>query len=92
MDIHGHAAWTFMDMQHGQGHAAWAWLCSMDVDMDMQHGHGHGHAAWTRIWACSMDLDTQHGLDQRAWVMQHGPGQWTYMDAGMPIKSSVRHR
>jgi hypothetical protein len=24
--------------------------------------------------------------------MQHGPGQWTCMDAGMLIKGSVRHR
>jgi hypothetical protein len=38
------------------------------MDMDMQHGHGH--AAWT--WTRSMDL-----------VMQHGPGQWTCMDAWM---------
>ncbi len=47
------------------------------MDIDMQHGHGH--AAWT--WTRSTD-----------WVMQHGPGQWPCMDAGMPTKSSVRHQ
>jgi hypothetical protein len=47
--------------------------------MDMQHGHGHGHAAWT----CTRST---------VLVMQHVSGQWTCMDAGMPIKSSVRHR
>jgi hypothetical protein len=32
-------------------HAAFTWTCSMDVDMDIQHGmdllHGHGHATLT---------------------------------------------
>jgi hypothetical protein len=47
----------------------------LSLDIDMRHGHrtqsGHGHAAWT--WTCSTDL-----------IMQHGSGQWTCMDAGMP--------
>jgi hypothetical protein len=44
------------------------------MDMDMQYGHGH--AAWT----CTRST---------ALVMQHVSGQWTCMDAGMPIKSST---
>ncbi len=61
------------------------------MDMDMQYGH----AVWT--WTCSMDMDG-HGHAARTWtrstdlVMQHGSGQWTCMDARMPIKSSVWHR
>jgi hypothetical protein len=46
------------------------------MDMDMQYGHGH--AAWT----CTRTTPL---------VMQHVSGQWTCMDAGMPIKSSVQH-
>jgi hypothetical protein len=41
-----------------------------------------------------MDIDMQYGLGHAhntALVMQHGSGQLTCMDAGMPIKSSVRH-
>jgi hypothetical protein len=29
-------------MQHGQGHAALAGACSMDLDMQPKHGHGYG--------------------------------------------------
>ncbi len=47
------------------------------MDMDMHYGHGHAAWAWT------------HSI---ALIMQHVSGQWTCMDAGMPIKSSVRHR
>jgi hypothetical protein len=47
------------------------------MDMDMHYGHGHAAWAWT--------LST-------ALIMQHVSGQWTCMDAGMLIKSSVRHR
>ncbi len=39
---------------------------------------------------CSMDMDMdmQHGFAAWTWTVDmHG-----YMDAGMPIKSSVRHR
>jgi hypothetical protein len=49
------------------------------MDMDMQHGHGH--AAWTLTRTTDL-------------VMQHGPtvGMHGCMDAGILIKSSVRHR
>jgi hypothetical protein len=53
-----------MDMQHGHGHAAWKWACTMD--MGKQHGHGHG--AWTKTWASSMHIDTQHGHGHEAWT------------------------
>jgi hypothetical protein len=79
-----------INMQHGHymqyccGHAAWLchvhaarpYLCSMD--MDMQHEHGHaawmdmdtqhvlGHAGWT--WACSMDIETHHVLVNAACI------------------------
>jgi hypothetical protein len=43
-------------MQHGNGHAAWKWICSMDMDMQ----HGHGHATWT--WTSSMDMDTNMNM------------------------------
>jgi hypothetical protein len=52
-----------MDLQPGQGHAAWTRICSMDMDMQntvymgMQHGHGHtactGHAAGHGHAACT---------------------------------------
>jgi hypothetical protein len=39
---HGYVAWTWrcsidMEMQHGHGYAAWTWtwICSVDMDMDM---------------------------------------------------------
>ncbi len=55
---------------------------------------------WTLTWTCSIDMDMHygHGNAARPWthstalIMQHVSGQWTFMDAGMPIKSSVRHR
>jgi hypothetical protein len=71
-----------MDMHHGRGyaawngHAAWTWTCSLDMDMyssmDIAMQPGHGHAAWTNdmehghahaawAWMCSMDRDVQHG-------------------------------
>jgi hypothetical protein len=39
------------DMQHGYGHAAWIWTCSMDKNMQL----GNRLVEWT--WICSMDLD-----------------------------------
>jgi hypothetical protein len=50
-----------MGMQHGHGHAAWTWACSMDMGMQ----HGHGHAAWTGAcsWKCSMNMDMDMYLD-----------------------------
>jgi hypothetical protein len=36
-----------MDMQHGLGHAAWPWACSMAMGISMQQVHGHGYIAWT---------------------------------------------
>jgi hypothetical protein len=64
-------------MQYGLGHVAGAWTCSMDMQ------HGHVLVAWTRTR--STDL-----------LMRHGPGQghaWMHgcRNAGLPIKSSVRH-
>jgi hypothetical protein len=29
-------------MQHGDGHAAWTWTCSMDMDMQRRHGYCSG--------------------------------------------------
>ncbi len=60
----------------------WTLTQTCSIDMNMQHGHGiqygHWHVVWTWTHTCSTDL-----------VMQHGSGQWTCMDAGMLIKSSV---
>jgi hypothetical protein len=36
--LHGLTNSTEIDKQHGRGHAARTWTCSMD--MDMQHGMG----------------------------------------------------
>jgi hypothetical protein len=47
------------------------------MDMDMHYGHGHAAWAWTHSTAL---------------IMQHVSGQRICMDAGVPIKSSVRHR
>jgi hypothetical protein len=35
-----------MDMQHGQGHTAWLWPCSMDLAMDM---HGCRNAGYSLV-------------------------------------------
>ncbi len=66
-----------MNMQHGQGHAAWTWICRMDMGMK----HGHVHAAKT--WACSMDTGMQHGYGMQP---GYGHAAWTgacSMDMGM---------
>jgi hypothetical protein len=57
-----------MDTQIGHGLAAWTWLCSMDMDLDMHHIHEHGHAAWS--WTCSMDMDMQHGSILAVWTLK----------------------
>ncbi len=44
LHVQVHAART-MDMQHGQGHAAWTWACSMDIGTQ----HRYGHAAWVLV-------------------------------------------
>ncbi len=72
---------TCQTVQHFYIYVPWLW---------------HEHAALT--WTCNMDMDLQYGHGHAAWtwtrntasVMQHGSGQWTCMDAGMPIKSSVQ--
>ncbi len=76
---------ALVHVQHGNGHAAWTSICSIDMDIqhghgawtstcsidrDMQHGHGSGHAAWTRTR--NMDLDMQHELQMQ---LGHGLGQ-----------------
>jgi hypothetical protein len=75
-----------MDMQHrqwtyiydGHVHAAQMWTCSVNTDMDIQHGHT------TRTWTCSMDLVMQNEDGCATWTwaytmnmdidMQHGHG------------------
>ncbi len=71
-----------LNMQHWQGHTAWTWKCS--INMDIQHGHGQatwlGHAAWT--WTCSID---GHVAWTETWAcgmymlmpMQHGNGAFS---------------
>jgi hypothetical protein len=75
-----------MRMDMGHWHSAFTWMCSteltcsimdwrcsMDKDMDMQHGQEHATWKWTfnmdiqdehwhaaRIWTCSIDMDMQH--------------------------------
>jgi hypothetical protein len=58
----------FKSMQHGLGHAAWTWTCSIDTErsMDLNMQLWHGKAAWT--WTCSIDMDMQHGHEQAAWT------------------------
>ncbi len=46
-----------MNMQHGHGHRAWTWICSMELDM--QHGHGYA----VRIWTCSEDMGIHMRMD-----------------------------
>jgi hypothetical protein len=76
---------VLVDTQDEHGHATFTSSRTYSIDTDMQNGHridmqhGPGLRAWT--WSCSMDF-----------FMQHRPGQQTCMDAGMPIKSSFRHR
>jgi hypothetical protein len=43
-----------MDIQHGQGHAAWTWTCSKN--MNMQQEHEHGQAACTCPCCMSMSI------------------------------------
>jgi hypothetical protein len=72
--------------------------CSIDMNMQQGHGmqYGHGHAEWA--WTCSMgiDMDMQHGQGHVARIWSCGMDldrdMHGCMDAGMPIKSSVRHR
>jgi hypothetical protein len=66
-------------MQDGHGHAAWTYICSMDIyvcsmDICLQHGHlsaastgtQHvlGQAAWT--WTLGMYWNMQHVLGHAA--------------------------
>jgi hypothetical protein len=55
----------YIDLQHGHGHEACTWRCSMDMEMQ----HEHEHAAWT--WTCNIDMDLQH-----AHVYAAGPFPW----------------
>jgi hypothetical protein len=83
------------------GHAAWAWLCSMDIDIK----HGNGHAVWT--WTCRMntDLDIQHGHGHAEWTLTwsmdmyiqngHGNAAWTWkcnMDMDIQLVLGHGHR
>jgi biotin carboxylase len=54
-----------MDMHYGHSHAARIWACSMDMDMNMQHGYSHvawnEYATWTWTWIGIIDMVMQHG-------------------------------
>jgi hypothetical protein len=57
-----------MDTQYALGFAAWAWTCSLDIDLKRGHGHAayidmdleYGHKNAIRTWKCSLHLDMQH--------------------------------
>jgi hypothetical protein len=50
---HGHG------LQHGHGHTAWIWTCSME---GMERQYGHYLVAWT--WTCTSDMDMEMQYEQ----------------------------
>jgi hypothetical protein len=59
---HGHAAWTWtnmeMSIQPGHGHAAWTWSCSLDMVMQPEHA--------ARTWSMGdvdIDMDIDRDID-----------------------------
>ncbi len=62
-----------MGMQHGHGHAAWTWPCSMD--MDLQHGYGN---------SMDLDMDMQLGHGNAAWTSTCCMSEFTSMLLSMP--------
>jgi hypothetical protein len=95
---HGHGQLDIQDvhMQHGHGDAAWTWICSVDMYMDMQHEHEykHGHTAWTGTcsmnmgldnWTCSMYMGCSMAWTAAWHGLQHG------MDCSMDIDIQHGH-
>jgi hypothetical protein len=86
-----------IDMQHGDGQAAWTWKCNMYMDkdnsVDLEHDYGRASWEWScnmvrdmntaRTCTCSMNKDTLRGHGHAAWTCSMNI-RWRYnMDTDM---------